>query len=69
MQLPEYYGKYSNFERSDPFQALLKIHNISQFSIWNETKTEIGYKAIKLPPHLSGLKEIPVQSLLSETRN
>ena len=66
--LPVYYGKYSNFERSDPFQALLKVHNVSQFSIWNEAKSEIGYKAIKLPPQLIGLKEIPVQSLLSETR-
>ena len=68
LQLPEYYGKYSNFERSDPFKALLEIHNVSQFSLWNETKTQTGYESLKLPPHLLGLKEIPVQSLLSEAR-
>ena len=30
LQLPEYFGKYSYFQRSDPLQALLKIYNISQ---------------------------------------
>ena len=56
LQLPEYYGKYSNFERSDPFQALLKIHNISQFSIWNEAKSEIGYKNNKVATTFVRLK-------------
>ena len=37
LQLPEYFGKYSNFERSDPFKALLKIHNVSHLFLWNET--------------------------------
>ena len=30
----------SHFERSDPLQVLLKLHNISQFSIWNDSKAE-----------------------------
>ena len=40
LQLPEYFGKHSHFERSDPLQVLLKLHNISQFSIWNDYKAE-----------------------------
>ena len=39
LQLPEYFGKHSYFERSDPLQALLKLHNITNFSIWNGSKT------------------------------
>ena len=37
LQLPEYFGKHILFERSDPLQVLLKLHNISQFSIWNDS--------------------------------
>ena len=40
LQLPEYFGKHSHFERSDSLQVLLKLHNISQFSIWNDPKAE-----------------------------
>ena len=69
LQLPEYFGKHSHFERSDPLQVLLKLHNISQFSIWNDSKAEFEkFRLISLPSHLSGLKEIPMQSFLRETR-
>lgn len=69
LQLPEYFGKYSKFEMSDPLQALLKLHNISQFSIWNDSKTEFEkLESVKMPSHLTGLKEIPMQSFLRETR-
>ena len=69
LQLPEYFGKHSHFERSDPLQVLLKLHNISQFSIWNDSKAEFEkFRPINLPSHLSGLKEIPMQSFLRETR-
>ena len=69
LQLPEYFGKHSHFERSDPRQVLLKLHNISQFSIWNDSKAEFEkFRPISLPSHLSGLKEIPMQSFLRETR-
>ena len=69
LQLPEYFGKHSHFERSDPLQVLLKLHNISQFSIWNDSKAEFEkLRPISLPSHLSGLKEIPMQSFLHETR-
>ena len=33
LQLPEYFGKHSFFERSDPLQGFLKLRNISNFSI------------------------------------
>ena len=67
LQLPEYVGKHSNFERSDPIEALLKLHNFSQFFIWNCFKTEFEkFRPITLPSHLSGLKEIPMQSFLCE---
>ena len=69
LQLPEYFGKHSHFERSDPLQVLLKLHNISQFSIWNYSKAEFEkFRPISLPSHLSGLKEIPMQSFLREAR-
>ena len=69
LQLPEYFGKRSHFERSDPLQVLLKLHNISQLSIWNDSKAEFEkFRPISLPSHLSGLKEIPMQSFLRETR-
>ena len=70
LQLPEYFGKHSHFERSDPLQVLLKLHNISQFSIWNDSKAEFEkFRPISLPSHLSRLKEIPMQSFLRETRS
>ena len=68
LQLPEYFGKHSYFERSDPLQALLKLHNITNFSIWNDSKTDfVKLKSLKLPSHLLDLKEIPMQNFLRET--
>ena len=68
LQLPEYFGKHSYFERSDPLQALLKLHNITNFSIWNDSKTSfVKLKSLKLPSHLLDLKEIPMQNFLRET--
>ena len=68
LQLPEYFGKHSYFERSDPLQALLKLHNITNFSIWNDSKTNfVKIKSLKLPSHLLDLKEIPIQNFLRET--
>ena len=67
--MPEYFGKHSHFERSDQLQVLLKLHNIFQFSIWNDSKAEFEkFRPISLPSHLSGLKEIPMQSILRVTR-
>lgn len=69
LRLPEYFGKRSVFERSDPLRALLKLRNISHFSIWSDSKTEFSkLKSINMPAHLTGLKEIPMQSFLRETR-
>ena len=68
LQLPEYFGKHSYFERSDPLQALLKLHNITNFSIWNDSKTNfVKLKSLKLPSHLLDLKEIPMQNFLRES--
>ena len=68
LQLPEYFGKHSYFERSDPLQALLKLHYITNFSIWNDSKTNfVKLKSLKLPSHLLDLKEIPMQNFLRET--
>ena len=68
LQLPEYFGKHSYFERSDPLQALLKLYNITNFSIWNDSKTDfVKLKSLKLPSHLLDLKEIPMQNFLHET--
>ena len=70
LQLPEYFGKHSYFERSDPLQALLKIHNITNISIWNDSKTDfVKLKSLKLPSHLLDLKEIPMQNFLLEFIN
>ena len=70
LQLPQYmyFGKYSHFETSDPLKELLKLHNISHFSIWNDSKTDfVKSKSLNLPSHLLGLKEIPMRSFLRET--
>ena len=69
LQLPEYFGKHSHFERLYPLQKLLKLHNISQFSILNDSKAEFEkFRPISLSSHLSGLKEISMQNYLRETR-
>ena len=65
LQLPAWFGKHSHFERSDPYQALLKLHNISHFSIWNDSRTDL--KSLGLPSHLLDLKEIPMRNFLRET--
>lgn len=68
LQLPEYFGKHSYFEGSDPLQALLKLHNITIFSIWNDSKTDfVKLKSMKLPSHLLDLKEILMRNFLRET--
>ena len=68
LQLPDYFGKYSHFERSDPLKELLKLHNISHFSIWNDSKMDVvKFKSLNLPSHLLGLKEIPMRNFLHET--
>ena len=47
LQLPEYFGKYSHFQRLDPLKELLKLHNISHFSIWNDSKTDfVKFKSL-----------------------
>ena len=67
-QLPEYFDKHTHFERSDPLQALLSLHDISKLFIWNNSKAEFEkFKPLSLPSHLSGLKEIPMQNFLRET--
>ena len=38
LQLSEYFDKHSMFERSDLLQSLLKLQNISQLTIWQESK-------------------------------
>lgn len=69
LQLPEYFDKHSAFERTEPLKGLLKLHNISQFVIWNVSKTEFEkLKPVNIPSHLKGLKEIPMQTFLRETR-
>ena len=68
LQLPEYFGKHCYFERSDPLQALLKLHTITSFSIWNNSQTDfVKLKSLELPSHLLDLKEIPMQNFLHET--
>ena len=69
LQLPEYFGMRSQFERSDPLQILLRMRNLSQFSLLNNSKVDlIRLEKLELPSHLSGLKQIPLQSLFHETR-
>ena len=54
-----FFGKESYYERSDTMSAQLKLHNISKFIIWNNSKTEfMKLKPLDLPSHLFGLKEI-----------
>ena len=68
LQLPEYFGKHSFFERSDPSQGLLKLRNISNFSIWNDSKTDfVKLQSLSLRSHLLDLKEIPMRNFLRET--
>ena len=69
LQLPVYFGMQNQFERSDPLQILLRIHNLSRFSLLNNSKVDlIKLEKLELPSHLSGLKQIPLQSLFHETR-
>ena len=70
LQLPAYFGQNSYFERIDPLQALLKLHNLSKFSVGNITATE-SFKSekINIPSHLISLKEVPLQHFLKETRH
>ena len=68
LQLPEYFGKSSSFERSDPLQALLNLRNISQFVMW-ETPHMTKLKRMKIPSRLTGLKEIPIERFVRGTNN
>ena len=59
----------SQFERSDPLQILLRMCNLSQFSLLNNSKVDlIKLEKLESPSHLSGLKQIPFQSLFHEMR-
>ena len=65
LQLPAFFGKHSTFEMSDPMYSLLKIRNISNFHIWNYSKTEFtNLKSLSLQSSLQGFKEIPMQSFI-----
>lgn len=65
LQLPEYFGKTSIFEMSDPLKSLLNLHNISQLDIWKSSKMHMEkLKPINIPSHLIGLKEIPMENFL-----
>ena len=65
LQLPAYFGKHSALKMSDPMYSLLKIRNISNFHIWNYSKTDFtNLKSLRLPSSLQGLKEIPMQSFI-----
>ena len=67
--MPEYFGKHSYFERSDPLQVFLKLHNISQFSVWSDSKAEFEkFRPKGLPSHLSGLKGVTMCGSLRLTR-
>ena len=70
LRLPAYFGQNSYFERIDPLQALLKLHNVSKFCIRNNTDLQ-SFKAekINIPSHLIGLKEVPLNHFLKETRH
>ena len=62
LQLPKYFGKTSHLQKSDPLHALLKLHNVSQFVIWNDSKIQIDRsKSIGLPSDVLGMKKIPMQ--------
>ena len=55
------------FERSDLLQSLLKLQNISQLTIWQESKANFEkLPAIKLPSRLTDLEYIPMQGFLRE---
>ena len=61
LPLSGYFSKQSKFQMSDPQYSLLKIQNISQFHIWNNSKTEsTNLKSLNLPSYLMGVKEIPM---------
>ena len=50
-------------------QILLRMRNLSQFSLLNNSKVDlIRIEKLELPFHLSGLKQIPLQSLFHEMR-
>ena len=69
LQLPEYFGMQSQFERSDPLQILLRMRNLSQFSLLNNAKVDlIKLEKLELSSHLSGLRQVPLQSLFHEKR-
>ena len=43
-------------------------HNISHFSIWNDSRTDfVKLKSLGLPSHLLDLKEIPMRNFLRDT--
>ena len=55
------------FDRSDPLQCLLKLRNISYFTMWQESKTNFEkLPTIKLPSRLKDLKKTPMHGFLRE---
>ena len=67
LQLPIYFDKQTKYDRIDPLDTLLKIHNISEISFLNVSYDEsVKFKSMTLPPHLANLREIPMQNFLHE---
>ena len=67
LQLPIYFDKQTKYDRIDPLDTLLKVHNISEISFLNVSHDEsVKFKSMTLPPHLANLREIPMQNFLHE---
>ena len=67
LQLSEYFDKHSMFEWSDPSKSLLKLRNISQFTIWQDSKANFEkLPTIKLPSRLTDLNEIPSKAFYAK---
>ena len=67
LQLPIYLDKQTKYDRIDPLDTLLEVHNISEISFLNVSHDEsVKFKSMTLPPHLANLREIPMQNFLHE---
>ena len=65
LSLTPYYEKEINFQVPDQMELLLKLRNISKFTLWDEfNQTFPNLTVLEMPEELSKLKQIPMTSLM-----
>lgn len=65
LSLTPYYEKEITFQIPDPMEPILKLRNISKFTLWDEfSETFPNLTVLEIPEELIKLKQIPMTSFM-----